>query len=485
MSGKQAGGPSPKALMTVVEGMLIDLGQGREPGKRVTKEDLLGYLKSGSRKLNLHFLRTLSKDEISLLRRDPAFQEKLYSALRELIISLHQPLLAPARVKSLIREAATYPVNEVRRDPDLWAARLLAFLPAGVQLPLPLVDLRYILALTRKSLESRVPAAKSLDELDNYYLYIERELGLTPGIEIFINKALELSENIRDPGDIVAFYRLLSLRIPETLKELPLSPEKDRILLAIKALTGFQEAEALATEFKKRTMKKADELMKNARSYTDLYELRFFFSQIGERSNRKLLSRKAGELARSVNIRAQGYDILTRFDHQELEEDGLLNLVPAIMARAEIFVLNAPLRYLELLMDFYLETVCPFLRRLKNEPEKVPRLIQNFKRQVGLLNIYRDLDHLAQVMQRKMVLAICGPQMLAKAPERILSCLTRLPPEFYPPKVMQALRTMIRTKGSGYRFTTGDVLLLLAAYPPPEEEAEEGVKPPEKHEKQA
>jgi len=222
--------------------------------------------------------------------------------------------------------------------------------------------------------------------------------------------------------------------------------------------------------FKKEAMAKADKLMEEAASYDERFELRFFFSQIGERSNKKLLSKKTGELARSLNIRAEGYLLLDRLKEGELDDDGLIELVPAVIGKAETFVMNAPLRFLNRLMKFYLKTACPLLRRLKNEPEKVPRLIQNFKRQVGLLNIYRDLDHLGQVMQRKMVLAICGPQMLATVPDRVLGYLTRLPPEFYPPKVMTVLRGMVREKSSGYRFTTADVLQILAAYPPAEEE---------------
>ncbi|HUU26239.1 MAG TPA: hypothetical protein VM123_00370 [archaeon] len=474
MADSQAEGPSKKALMSVVEEMLANLFRERSPeAKRPTKDDLLAYLKSGSRKLNLYFLRHLSAGEITSLRKDPVYQEKLFSALRNLIISLHQPLLNPQRVKSLIREASTYPTSEAHKDPELWAARLLKSMPVKLDIHLPLVDLRYLIALMQRSFEARIHEAINLEELDSTYVYIERELALTPRIEIYLKRSLELAGRINDPGELSAYYRLLSLRIPETLTKLPPSAEKDKTLLEIKELTGLQDPVALRLMFKKNAMKKADELMKNAKGYNDLFELRFFFSQIGERSNKKLLSKKTGELARKVNIRSQGYQLMAKLDTGELDEDGLLELVPAIIAKAEVFVQGAPLRYLELLIGFYLETVYPLLRSLKSEPEKVPRLMQNFKRQVGLLNVYRDLDHLAQVMQRKMVLAICGPQMLAKAPEKIMSCLTRLPPEFYPPKVMQALRGMIREKGTGYRFTTADVLRIFAAYPPPEGEEEE------------
>ena len=272
----------------------------------------------------------------------------------------------------------------------------------------------------------------------------------------------------------MAYYRLLAQRVAGTLISLPPSAEKDRTLLALKEMTGLQDPKSMRLYFKKEAMGRADKLMEAAASYEDLFELRFFFSQIGERSNRKLLSQKTGELARSLNVRTDGYLLLDRLKEGELDENGLIELVPAVLAKAERFVLNAPLRFLNRLMKFYLETAVPLLRRLKNEPEKVPRLIQNFKRQVGLLNIYRDLDHLAEVMQRKMVLAICNPQMLETASDYIFSYLTRLPPEYYPPKVMQVLRNMVREKGSGDRFTPMDVLLILAAYPPPEEEEEGG-----------
>ncbi|MFH1069178.1 MAG: hypothetical protein V1794_06095, partial [Candidatus Glassbacteria bacterium] len=281
------------------------------------------------------------------------------------------------------------------------------------------------------------------------------------------------------------YYRLLGMRLPATLERLEPSPDKDKVLVAIKEATGVQDAPSLKLHVKKMAMARADELMKEASNYQDLLELRFFFSQIGERSNRKLFSRKTGELARKINVRAEGYDLLGKLSMDELDDDGLLELVPAVIGRAEQFVLGAPQRFLVRLMKFYLETACPLLRRLKSEPERVPRLIQNFKRQVGLLNLYRNLDHLAQTMQRKMVLAICGPEMLAKAPDKILSFLTRLPPEFYPPKVMEVIRGMVRRKGAGYRFTAGDALVIFAAYPPAEEEEVEGIKAGEAYRRKA
>jgi hypothetical protein len=473
MNQKPSVGIDRTALFAVLEQMLGDLAREKGAQERPTKDDLLAYLKSGSKKLNLYFIRTLSPEAVSALRKDPAFSEKLFAALREVIISLHKPLINPLRVRSLVHEAGLYPIAEVRKDPDLWAARVLTELPAKLDQPLPLVDLRLLLPQLQQLLEARVPQAGSIEELDSLYGYIERVLDSTPKIEFFARRALELSEKTSDPGEVVAYYRLLGQRIAETLTRLPPSAEKDKTLLALKEMTGLQDPGSLKLFFKKAAMAKADELMEGARNYEELFELRFFFSQIGERSNKKLLSRKTGELARTLNVRTDGYLLLDRLKDGELDENGLIELVPAVIGKAERFVLNAPLRFLDRLMKFYLETACPLVRRLKNEPEKVPLLIQNFKRQVGLLNIYRDLDHLAEVMQRKMVLAICNPQMLETASEKILRYLTRLPPEFYPPKVMQVLRNMVREKGSGYRFTTADVLRILAAYPPPEEEEEE------------
>ena len=55
--------------------------------------------------------------------------------------------------------------------------------------------------------------------------------------------------------------------------------------------------------------------------------------------------------------------------------------------------------------------------------------------------------------------------------------LIRLPPEFYPTEVMQALRRMIRKKGLKARFTTGDALKLLSYYPPAEEEEKKSGEP--------
>jgi len=472
MNQKPAVGIDRKALFTVLEQMLEDLAREKGAQERPTKDDLLAYLKSGSKKLNLYFIRSLSPDAVSALRREPSFSGKLFAALREVIISLHMPLVNPQRARSLVREAGLYPIAEVRKDPDLWAARVLAELPVKLDTPLSLVDLRLLLPQVQQQLEAKVPQATSIEELDSIYGYIERTLDSAPEIESFARRTLELIDKTCDPGEVVAYYRLMGQRITGTLSKLPPSAEKDKTLLALKEMTGLQDPDSLKLFFKKEAMAKADELMERAGSYEELFELRFFFSQIGERSNKKLLSKKTGELARTMNIRADGYLLLDRLKDGELDENGLIELVPAVIGKAETFVMNAPLRFLDRLMKFYLETACPLLRRLKNEPEKVPLLIQNFKRQVGLLNIYRDLDHLAEVMQRKMVLAICGPRMLETASDKILTCLTRLPPEYYPPKVMQVLRNMVREKGSGYRFTTTDVLRLLAAYPPPEEEEE-------------
>ena len=474
MTGKMEAGNGKAALLGVLEQILADLCRERRPEDRPTKDDLLKFLNSRDRKLNLYFIRTLPRETVAALRKDPQLGLKLFSALRELVIGLKMPLLNPLRVKSLIREAAAYPMAEVRRDPDLWAARALAALPLGLEIPLPLVALRHLLALIQEELEKRAVALSSIAGLDGLYRYIERELAGTPLIELYVKRAFELAAARLEPGEVVSYYCLLAERVSGTLTRLPPSPEKDRTLLLIKELTGVQDPQNMKLMFKKNAMARADELMKEARSYDELFELRFFFSQIGERSNRKLLSRKAGELARKLNIRAEGYHLLEKLSMSEIDEDGLLELVPAVIGKAESFVLNAPVRFLDRLLKFYLETACPLLRRLRGEPEKVPRLIQNFKRRVGLLNIYRDLEHVAQVMQRKMVLAICNPQMLAGAPERVLGYLTRLPPEFYPPEVMKVLRNMVREKGGGYRFTPGDVLCIFAAYPPAEEEEEKG-----------
>ena len=467
-----------KALLSVVNHMLDDLCRDREPEDRPSKDELLQYLSSRAGKLNLFFMRQLSPEQVARIRRDPAFQKNLLSDLRKLIIELKPPLLNPLRVQRLSATAMEYSAGEVRKDPDLWAARVVAQLPAEFKQNLPLVAMRLLLDTIRDYFESTADVTGSLQDLDQAYGFIERELNITPRIEIFVRRAYDLAPMAaRDAGAITALYRLLAGRVVSTLRRLPASPGKDVALGVLKELAGTFDLDALEGTFKKMAMTLADEMMKDTQSYEDLLELRFFFNQIGERSNRKLLSKKTGELVREMDMRSKGYRLLTSLDTSELDQDSLIKVVPAVLGKVEAFVMEEPLVYLDLLMNFYLKTAAPLLRDLKNKPDKVPRLIQNFKRQVGLLNIYRDLEHLAQTIQRKIVLTICGPKMLAQAPEKILGYLTRLPPEFYPPEVMQALRMMIREKGLKSRFTTGDALKLLSFYPPAEEEEEKPVEP--------
>jgi hypothetical protein len=469
--------PDRYILLGVVEQMLCEIARELPRGEQPRKDDLLAMLSAGERKLNLFFIKLLTREEVTTLRRDSAWRGKLYSALRGAIVSLKAPLLSPQTVRRLVPEASGWPMAEVRTDPDLWAARIIATLPHKPDKPLPLVSLRELISALLPMMEARLPQLESIELLDTLYVYIERELASTPQVDRFVLRALELfGRESEEPGEVIAAYRLLAMRVPDTLERLEPSAEKDKRLVAIKEAVGFQSPDKLRFEFKKRTMARGDELMKAAGNFEELLELRFFFDQIGERSNKGLLSRKAGELARGMNVRAQGYELLGKLCMEELDEDGLLELVPAMMGKAESFVLGAPRKFLRRLMKFYLETAVPLLRSLKSKPEKVPRLIQNFKRQVGLLNNYGGLDDLVLTIQRKMVLAICGPQMLAEAPDRILSYLTHLPPEFYPPEVMNVIREMVRERGEGYCFTTGDVLCILGAYPPAEDEEEEDVQ---------
>ncbi|MBN2289943.1 MAG: hypothetical protein JXQ83_11475 [Candidatus Glassbacteria bacterium] len=460
----------------VIAEMLADLCRGREADSRPTKDELLQYLTSRAGKLSLFFMRHLPAEQVIKSRKDPAFQKGLLSELRREIIELKPPLLNPLRVDRLTGVALEYPAGEVRKDPDLWAARVMVELPPELRHKQPLVAMRLLLAEVKDSFERVAATTGSLPELDRAYGFIERELNLTPRVEIFVRRAWDLAPKAADAGAITALYRLLVMRIIATLRELPASNEKDLALGELKKLTGTFDLDELESIFKKKAMTLADEMMKETGRYEDLLELRFFFGQIGERSNRKLLSQKTGELVRKMDMRTRGHRLLTSLDTGELDEDSLIKVVPTVMAKAEMFVMTGPPAFLDLLMDFYLKTAAPLLRELKNKPEKVPRLIQNFKRQVGLLNVYHGLDHLAQTIQRKMVLAICGPKMLASAPEKILRYLTRLPPEFYPDKVMQALRAMIREKGVNARFTTGDALKLLSFYPPAQEEEAEAEK---------
>ncbi len=466
--------PGNDILLGVVEQMLREVARELPRGEQPRKDALLGMLSSGEKKLNLFFIKLLPRETITTLRRDSVWRGKLYSALRNAIVALKPPLLSPLTVRRLVPEASGWPMAEVRKDPDLWAARIISALPRKPDRPLPLVSLRALIDELQPMMEARLRQVESIEQLDSLYLFIERELAATPAADRFVLRALELfGTESEDPGEVIAAYRLLAMRVPDTLERLEPSVEKDKKLVVIKEAVGFQSPTELRLEFKKRTMARGDELMKAAGTFEELLELRFFFDQIGERSNKGLLSRKAGELARGMNVRAQGYELLGKLSMEELDEDGLLELVPAVMSRAEIFVINAPRKFLRRLMKFYLETAVPLLRAMKNKPEKVPRLIQNFKRQVGLLNNYSGLDELALTIQRKMVLAVCGPQMLEEAPEKILSYLTHLPPEFYPPEVMNVIRGIVRENGAGYCFTTGDVLRILTMYPPAEGEEEE------------
>jgi hypothetical protein len=464
---------SKKALLLVISHMLADLCRDRETESRPTKDDLLQYLSSKAGKLNLFFMRHLPPEQVARIRREPEFQKGLLFELRGEIIALKPPLLNPVRVKRLSAEALGLPVSEARKDPDLWAARLTALLPPELKRGLPLVSMRLLLSTVRDFFEHIAKTTGSLEELDNAYGFIERELDVAPRVELFARRAYDLAPQARDTGSITSLYRLLAMRIIAALRDTPASREKDVTLSALKELTGTFDLDSLEHMFKKKAMTLADEKMKDTKNYEDLLELRFFFNQIGERSNSKLLSSKTGELVREMDISSKGYRLLTSLDTGELDQDSLIKVVPALLGKVEAFVMQGPLVYLDLMLKFYLETAAPLLRELKNKPEKVPRLIQNFKRQVGLLNIYRDLDHLTMTIQRKIVLAICGPKMLAEAPEKIMGYLTRLPPEFYPPKVMQALRGMIREKGVEARFTTGDALKLISFYPPAEEEEDE------------
>ena len=471
MAEKTVSGWLKRATGAVLQEILIEIGRGRSAENRPTKDDLLEYLGAGQRKLNLYLLRHFPAEQLALLRKNKEFQERVIQSLRTMVIALKPPLLIPQRVRGFAGEASHVSLTEARRDPDIRAARMLERLPLQVDIP-PLLSLRDTQERLQQALETRIPEVDSLDSLDLMFGFIERELDRTPDLEKFVRRGLELSRSIRDVGGVTAFHSLMVGRVMRLLRRLPPSPDKDRVLLVFREECGTMDLEALELELRKRAMSIADKLMKETKKYEDLLELRFFFEQIGERANRKLLSEKTGEIVRGLNFKTQGCRLLTSLNAAELDDDSLIEVAPVVMAKVEEFVLGNPMRYLDLLVRFYLKTVVPLLRRLKTQPEKVPRLIQNFKRQVGLLNLYRDLDHLAQVMQRKMVLAVCGPRMMAESPEKIMSSLTRFPPEFFPDEVMKALRRMIRERGTGYRFTPADVLTLLAYYPPPESEEE-------------
>ncbi|MEA2063254.1 MAG: hypothetical protein U9P14_06130 [Gemmatimonadota bacterium] len=467
---------SRQTLLRVAGEILAEICRSREEEKgRPDKEDLIEYLSARPGRLNLIFLRLLSTGQLAALRRDPEFRKEVMGSLRKVIIGLQPPLLNPGRVEKFLSEAFEYAASEARKDPDLWAARIVALCPGELEAgeKMPFVTMRLLIDNVRNLFEDKVKKSGSLEEIDRAYVFIERELNVAPAVEVFARRAYGLAPKAADTGSITALYRLLAVRIITSLRTLPPSEEKDYTLLALKDLAGTMDLDDLEHAFKKKAMVLADEIMKKTADYEDILELRFFFDQIGERSNKELLSRKTGELTRTLNMRTEGYRLLTKFNPRELDQDSLIELVPTVMAKCEMFVMAGPPSHLNLLMRFYLETACPLFRELKNKPDRVPRLIQNFKRQVGLMNVYRDLAHLTEVIQRKMVLAICGPRMLATRPESILRDLTRLPPEFYPPAVMKTLREIIREKGPGALFTAADALKLLSFYPPMEEEEEE------------
>lgn len=472
MAERPAAAASPRrAVSAVLEEILCEVCRTRGPEDRPTRDHLLEYLNSGDKRLNLFLLKHLPPEQVALLRRNAEFQNRLHDALRREVIALKPPLLIPQRVRSLGGEAAQTPLAEARRDPDLRAARLLARLPLPIEIP-PLLTLRDMAERCHASLEARIPEIASLETLDSVFGFILRELDREPLLEPFVRRALALAGSVRHAGEVAAFHHLMAVRIPERLEKLAASPEKDKILLLFREEAGTMDPAALRLEFGRRAMRMADSLMDRTSNYDELLELRFFFNQIGERANRKLLSAKTGKIVRGLDFKSQGYRLLSSLDAAELDDDSLIEVVPVVLARAEQFVLGAPLRYLDLLLRFYLKTAVPLLRRLKENQDLVPRLIQNFKRQVGLLNIYRDLDHLAEVFQRKMVLAICNPGMLKDRPDKIMGRLTRLPPELFPPEAMKVLRRMIRERGTESRFTAADVLTLLASYPPPESDEE-------------
>ena len=119
MSEKPAVTINQEALLPVLEQMLEDVAGDISKPKRPEKEELLAYLNSGSKKINLFFIRNLPPATVAAIRKDNSLSDRLNSTLRQLIISLHKPLLSPGRVRSLISEASYFPMVEVRKDPDL------------------------------------------------------------------------------------------------------------------------------------------------------------------------------------------------------------------------------------------------------------------------------------------------------------------------------------------------------------------------------
>ena len=257
--------------------MLADLCRDLGPDDRPTKDHLLQYLSTRTGKLNLFFMRHLSPSQIARIRKDPAFQKNLFSELRKLIIELKPPLLNPLRVEKLSLTVLEYQVCEVRKDPDLWAARLAALFPPELKQGLPLVAMRLLLANVRDCYEHIAQTTGCLQELDNAYGFIERELDLTPRVELFVRRAFALATKPQDAGDITALYRLLAVRMVSTLRQMPSSPEKDLAMAAMTELAGTLDLDALEHALKKKVMTLADEMMENTKSYEDILELRFFF----------------------------------------------------------------------------------------------------------------------------------------------------------------------------------------------------------------
>ena len=403
-------------------------------------------------------------------RKDEAFRGELLGKLRQKVISLKPSLINPRRARKLVGEASEYPASAVRQDSDLWAARIISQLPEGLIESVPLIELRHLHGWVRDRFQARAAKTGSLEELDRLYMFILRELDETPDLSIFLRRTFELAKTIKNVGDLTAYYSLLSIRIIPALEKMNQSPAKDQYLMMIKEKSGTFDLEASEMEFRRRAMGIADDLMKDSGDFDQLLELRFFFEQIGERSNTEIFSRKAGEIVRDMNMKADGYRLLGNINPEELDLRGLTEIVPAVFARSEQIVNEGPVQFLDRLIRFYLRVAVPFFKELRKHPEKQPVVMQNFKRQVGLLNVYRDFDHLLETIQRKLVLAITGPRMLQHNPEKILSYLSHLPPEYYPDKVMQELRKILREKGVDYEFAAIDVLRLLAVYPDPEEE---------------
>ena len=462
--------PADDVVLCIIGRMLESVSANLDDKSRPKKEQLLDFIRDGVGKLGLFVVGCTDAETGSRFRKDEVFRNDLLGRIRQKVISLKPSLLNPRRVRKLVAVAGEYPASAVRQDSDLWAARIISQLPESLVDSLPLIELRYLHDRVRGRFQERASRTTSLEELDRLYLFILRELDQTPDLSIFLRRTFELAKSIKNVSDLTAYYSLLSVRIIPALEKMEQSPAKDQLLIMIKDKSGTFDLEASELEFRKRAMGIADDLMKDTGDFDQLLELRFFFGQIGERVSTGLFSRKAGEIVRDMNMKADGYRLLGNITPDELDIRGLTEIIPAVFARSEQIVNEGPVQFLDRLMRFYLKVAVPFFRELKKHPEKQPVVMQNFKRQVGLLNVYRNFDHLLETIQRKLVLAITGPRMLKKNPKKILSYLSHLPPEYYPEKVMQELRKIIREKGVEYEFRPIDVLRLLAVYPDPEEE---------------